>query len=81
MFQTIEALEMHIANMLDVPLEDLSGYPDSLLDFGLDSILVMGFAEQLKAEGIPIAFNQLAAQLTLPQWWTLIQEKQSQIAV
>ena len=76
MFQSLQELEAHVAHLLDVPLDDLTGYDDSLLDFGIDSVQLMGFVEQLQAAGINVSFIQMAEQVTLPVWWSLIQSRQ-----
>jgi len=76
-FQQFEAV---IAELLDVPLEDLSGYEESLLDFGLDSVQIMTLVGQLEELGIEVSFIDLAAQVELPAWWALIESKQKQPA-
>ena len=80
MFQTLAELEAFVAQLLDVPLADLTGYEDSLLDFGIDSVQLIGFVEQLQAEGIAVSFMQMAEQMTLPSWWQLIKAKQEEVA-
>jgi bifunctional isochorismate lyase/aryl carrier protein len=73
MFKQRADLEAYIAKMLNVPLEDLSGYQDSLLDFGIDSVQIMGFVEQLQNAGINVSFIQMAEHVTLPSWWAFIE--------
>ena len=64
-----------MADLLDVPLEDLAGYDDSLLDFGLDSVQIMLLVGLLEEQGVEISFVELAAQVNLPTWWALIETK------
>jgi bifunctional isochorismate lyase/aryl carrier protein len=75
MFNNFDEFEVAIAELLDVPLEDLSGYEDSLLDFGLDSVQIMTLVGQLEEQGIEVSFIDLAAQVELPVWWALIESK------
>ena len=75
MIQSLHALEVAMADLLDVPLEDLAGYGDSLLDFGLDSVQIMLLVGLLEEQGVEISFVELAAQVNLPTWWALIETK------
>ncbi|MFT5591811.1 MAG: bifunctional isochorismate lyase/aryl carrier protein [Oceanicoccus sp.] len=75
MIQSLHALEVAMADLLDVPLEDLAGYDDSLLDFGLDSVQIMLLVGLLEEQGVEISFVELAAQVNLPTWWALIETK------
>ncbi|UXU75516.1 MULTISPECIES: phosphopantetheine-binding protein [unclassified Paracoccus (in: a-proteobacteria)] len=50
---------------------------ENLVLYGLDSISVMSLAQELCALGIPVSFQELAADPTLAAWWTLISERQS----
>lgn len=64
-----------VAGMLDVPSEELEGYEDSLLDFGLDSVQLMSLVSKLEELGINVSFIEMAANVTLPHWWKLLNQK------
>lgn len=76
MWRTQTELAATLAEVLQVPVEDLASYEGSLLDFGMDSIQVMTLAEQFQAKGIPVSFVGLAQEMTLSAWWRHIQTVQ-----
>ncbi len=78
MLENYKTFEIAIAKLLDAELEDLAGYTDSLLDFGLDSVQIMSFIGQLEKLGISVSFIELAANVELKAWWTLIDNKQEE---
>lgn len=75
MIESLHTLERAMADLLDVPLEDLAGYSESLLDFGLDSVQIMLLVGLLEEQGVELSFVELAAQVDLPTWWALIENK------
>ncbi|PWC38159.1 isochorismatase family protein [Azospirillum sp. TSO22-1] len=56
-------------------LDDEPGDDDVLMDFGLDSIVVMQLVDRWKAAGIDIGFADLAVRPTINGWWALVQSK------
>ncbi|WP_283789148.1 phosphopantetheine-binding protein [Bermanella sp. WJH001] len=75
MIESLHTLERAMADLLDVPLDDLAGYSESLLDFGLDSVQIMLLVGLLEEQGVELSFVELAAQVDLPTWWALIENK------
>ncbi|MGY3923140.1 isochorismatase family protein [Aeromonas jandaei] len=49
------------------PTED-----DNLLDYGLDSLAVMGLVEEWRQQGLVVELSELARTPTLAQWWELL---------
>ncbi|WP_322521664.1 isochorismatase family protein [Guyparkeria halophila] len=45
---------------------------DNLVDFGLDSVAMLGLAEELQRDGIRVDFATLAANPSIDEWWRLI---------
>ncbi|RBP85788.1 isochorismatase family protein [Marinomonas rhizomae] len=57
--------------------EDEELDPDeSLIVYGLDSLKIMQFASDLKANGIAISFEEIARNPTLSNWWAMVQDRQ-----
>lgn len=56
-------------------LDEVPGDDDNLLDFGIDSIVVMQLIDRCKAAGIAVDFAELAARPTINGWWALIQPR------
>ncbi|WP_370978714.1 phosphopantetheine-binding protein [Agaribacterium sp. ZY112] len=75
MLASYQEFEAAIAELLDVDLEDLAGYEDSLLDFGLDSVQIMSLVGKLELQGIQVSFIELAANVELSTWWNLLSKK------
>lgn len=49
------------------PTED-----DNLLDYGLDSLAVMGLVEEWRQQGLVVELAELARTPTLAHWWVLL---------
>ncbi|HEH9416577.1 TPA: isochorismatase family protein [Aeromonas sobria] len=49
------------------PTED-----DNLLDYGLDSLAVMGLVEEWRQQGVVVELAELARNPTLAHWWELL---------
>ncbi|MGL5327253.1 MAG: phosphopantetheine-binding protein, partial [Aeromonas sp.] len=49
------------------PTED-----DNLLDYGLDSLAVMGLVEEWRQQGLVVELAELARNPTLAHWWELL---------
>ena len=45
---------------------------DNLVDFGLDSVAILGLADELRRDGIHVDFAELAASPTIDDWWRLV---------
>jgi bifunctional isochorismate lyase/aryl carrier protein len=50
---------------------------DNLIDYGLDSVQVMGLVADWRKLGIRISFEELAKKTTLNAWWDLLTLKQA----
>jgi bifunctional isochorismate lyase/aryl carrier protein len=50
---------------------------DNLMDFGLDSIQVMGLIAAWEKRGLVVRFEELARQPTLNAWWDLLARRQA----
>ncbi|MFQ2222784.1 isochorismatase family protein [Aeromonas enteropelogenes] len=50
-----------------LPAED-----ENLLDYGLDSLAVMGLVEEWRQRGLEVELAELARQPTLAHWWSLL---------
>ena len=63
------------ADIAQVLHEDLAaiGDHDSLIDLGLDSIRAMALVTRWRAEGVELAFAELAQTTTLAHWWSVAQ--------
>lgn len=49
---------------------------ENLIFYGLDSLLVMKLAAELKARGVEVSFEELAKSPTLGSWWSLVDSRQ-----
>ncbi|MEZ6975347.1 MULTISPECIES: phosphopantetheine-binding protein [Aeromonas] len=45
---------------------------ESLVLYGLDSLSIMRFTAELKAQGVDVGFDELAHRPTLSAWWALL---------
>ncbi|AHV37346.1 TPA: isochorismatase [Aeromonas dhakensis] len=45
---------------------------ESLVLYGLDSLSIMRFTAELKAQGVDVGFDELARRPTLSAWWALL---------
>ena len=45
---------------------------DNLLDYGLDSLAVMGLVEEWRQQGLVVELAELARTPTLAHWWALL---------
>ncbi|VWC35571.1 isochorismatase family protein [Burkholderia lata] len=69
---TLDDVARLVAGSLRVPAETLSA-DANLVDCGVDSIRMMTFVEQWRADGHDVTFVQLAEQPTLGAWTRLLQ--------
>ncbi|WP_075184583.1 isochorismatase family protein [Teredinibacter haidensis] len=71
---TREGLKATLLELID---EDEQAFdPDeNLVDYGLDSVQVMGLMAEWEKLGFTFRFEELAREPTLNGWWALIQEK------
>ena len=74
---TLEQLRQQIAEVMDLPPEDL---PDdgNLMDLGLDSMRAMNLAMQWEEAGLDLDFGDLGETETLAELWSLIAARQAQ---
>ena len=40
--------------------------------YGLDSLSIMRFTAELKAQGVDVGFDELARRPTLSAWWAIL---------
>lgn len=72
---TLESMRHDIAAMLHEDPSDIRD-DDNLLDLGLDSMRIMTLATRWREAGAQLEFSDMAAVLTLGQWWALISNGQ-----
>ena len=56
--------------------EDELDSEENLILYGLDSLRIMQFSSELKAQGINISFEELGRTPTLSNWWSLVDARQ-----
>ncbi|MGO3407925.1 isochorismatase family protein [Marinomonas sp.] len=71
---TYEALQKQIFALLDE--EDIAEFDadEELIDYGLDSVQIMGLLNEWRKQGIELTFVDLAKKPTLNAWWALIEK-------
>lgn len=72
---TLESMRGDIAAMLHEDPSDIHD-DDNLLDLGLDSMRIMTLATRWREAGAQLEFSEMAAALTLGQWWALVNNGQ-----
>jgi bifunctional isochorismate lyase/aryl carrier protein len=72
---TLDELRVLVAAMLGESPAEIGDEDDLLLDWGLDSMRVMGFVEDLVAQGLELRMVELAERPTLGAWHALITER------
>jgi bifunctional isochorismate lyase/aryl carrier protein len=66
-----------VAEMLGEPAGQVGDGDDLILDWGLDSMRVMGFVEELIADGVAVGIVDLAEQPTIAAWHALIADRRA----
>jgi bifunctional isochorismate lyase/aryl carrier protein len=69
---SLDELVAQIADSLQLAPDELRA-ADTLMDWGLDSIRVMGFVETWRAAGRDVNFVQLAEAPSPAAWWAVLQ--------
>jgi aryl carrier-like protein len=69
---SLARMRADIAQVLHVDLEEVGDH-DSLIDLGLDSIRAMVLVTRWRAEGVDLAFAELAQTTTLAHWGSVAQ--------
>lgn len=72
---TRELMRSHIAAVLHED-EDQIGGADNLVDLGLDSLRAMSLTTRWSETGIELDFAELAEDLTLDAWWSIVKRQQ-----
>jgi len=72
-----EWLTQELLQCIDEDAHDLSP-DDNLIDYGLDSVRVMGLIAKWEKLGIKIQFEELARAPSINGWWALIEQKLQQ---
>ncbi len=62
-------LEQKVQQLIE---EDGSDPEENLILYGLNSLRIMQFSSELKAQGINIGFEELGRTPTLSNWWSLV---------
>ena len=77
--QTIsrEWLTQEVLQCIDEDSGDLDA-DDNLIDYGLDSVRVMGLIAKWEKLGVKVQFEELARAPSINGWWDLIQQKLQQ---
>ncbi|WP_445115294.1 isochorismatase family protein [Acinetobacter sp. WZC-1] len=71
---TRQWLEKRVQQLIE---EDEELDPDeNLILYGLDSLRIMQFSSELKAQGINVSFEELGRTPTLSNWWSLVDARQ-----
>ena len=70
---TIQQLRTLIEPYVSEPVDTITN-DDYLLDVGIDSIAIMSIVEELRQQGIPVTFIQMADNPSIQAWHGLIQE-------
>ncbi|WP_373975488.1 isochorismatase family protein [Chitinibacter sp. SCUT-21] len=73
---SLDALSALIASELQIAAAEIRA-DDNLLDWGLDSIRIMGLLESWRRAGRELTFMALAETPTLAAWWALLAEKEA----
>ncbi|MDD9834475.1 phosphopantetheine-binding protein, partial [Acinetobacter baumannii] len=66
-------LEQKVQQLIE---EDELDPEENLILYGLDSLRIMQFSSELKAQGINISFEELGRTPTLSNWWSLVDARQ-----
>ena len=72
-----EWLTQELLQCIDEDADDLDA-DDNLIDYGLDSVRVMGLIGKWEKLGINVQFEELAREPSINGWWALIQQKLEQ---
>ena len=69
---SLDKMKADVADMLDLELDEVD-INENLIYLGLDSIRAMALIENWRKLGLKIEFAELAKQVTLAQWWALLE--------
>lgn len=72
---TKEWLEQRIQKLIEE--DDELDPEENLILYGLDSLRIMQFSSELKAQGVSVSFEELGRNPSFSTWWSLIDSKQS----
>lgn len=73
---TLERMRADVAAVLGESADEI-GVDDNLLDWGLDSMRVLGLVMTWADSGIPLELSHLAEHVTLAEWWRTVQGLQA----
>ncbi len=71
---SLKSMQKDVAELLELEVEDVEP-EENLLFLGLDSIRAMTLLEKWKAKGADVSFAQLMENVTLQEWWQLIEPR------
>jgi bifunctional isochorismate lyase/aryl carrier protein len=75
----LRALQLQIANLLQVQPDSIGTHDDLVHSWGMDSIRMMSLAERFRAEGAEVTFVDLAEQPTLAAWVAILDNAQPKV--
>ncbi len=74
---TLERIRADIARLIGEAPEDI-GLDDNLMDWGLDSMRLLGLVSEWTQAGLQLDIFELGEHTTLNGWWSVIQKHQGQ---
>ena len=69
---TLVSMQQDVADILELELDEVD-INENLIFLGLDSIRAMALIEKWRKQGVKIEFAELVKQVTLAQWWQMIE--------
>ena len=69
---TLASMQQDVADILELELDEVD-INENLIFLGLDSIRAMALIEKWRKQGVKIEFAELVKQVTLAQWWQMIE--------
>lgn len=75
---TLERLRADVARMIGEAPENI-GLDDNLMDWGLDSMRLLGLIVEWNQAGLALDMSELGSLTTLNGWWSVVQKHQGQV--
>lgn len=74
---TLERIRADIARLIGEAPEEI-GLDDNLMDWGLDSMRLLGLVSEWTQQGLQLDIFELGEHTTLNGWWSVISRHQDQ---